>query len=485
MKQYLGYDPYESTYAAALTVTGDTIVEQVKNDYDDAGNVIFTTTWRRSSESTSPTGELTGASARVSYVAHWYDDIGRPTATANYGALTSAPTREDSAPASSDTVLVTQTYYNDDGEAYKTIDPAEKEHRTTFDDAGRVTKTVQNYTDGDPATGTSDQDVTVETTYNPDGLVETLTAVNSTTGNQITTYYYGTTLDDSDIARADLLRAVVYPDSDDSGTPPSSGPDGVYDRVEYKYNRQGQRTEMMDQNETVHEYSYDHLGRLTDDAVTELADGVRHRRQRPTDPSRTYEVRGMIETITSYDAAEGGTALNQVEFTYNDLGMPEKAYQAHGGEVDGSTPYVQYSYDETNSAGQFTKGLRLLETRYPNGRQIRYAYSGTHADVLNRANQLRDFADGLYDDELVAYQYRGAAEIIAASIMESSAWWSHTLDRFDRVTDHVWQTGVRLTSSAWATAMTARATASGARTRWPRRRASTWTSFTPTTGQIA
>ena len=149
----------------------------------------------------------------------------------------------------------------------------------------------------------------------------------------------------------------------------------------------------------------------------------------------------MIETITSYDAAEGGTALNQVEFTYNDLGMPEKAYQEHDGEVDGSTPFVQYTYDETNSAGQFIKGLRLTETRYPNGRQIRYAYSSAVADVVNRIDQIRDFATGLYDDELVAYQYRGAAEITGVSIMESSAWWSHTLDRFDRVTDHRWQTG--------------------------------------------
>ena len=187
-------------------------------------------------------------------MAHWYDEIGRSTATADYGALASPPTRPDSAPDSSDTVLVTRVYYNDDGEAYRTIDAAEKERRTTFDDAGGTTKTVESYTDGNPGTGTADQDVTVETTYTPDGQVETLTAVNSVTGDQVSTYYYATTLQDSEIARADLLRAVVYPDSDDSGTPPSSGADGVYDRVEYRYNRQGERIEMTDQNETIHTY---------------------------------------------------------------------------------------------------------------------------------------------------------------------------------------------------------------------------------------
>ena len=35
------------------------------------------------------------------------------------------------------------------------------------------------------------------------------------TGDQVTRYLYGTTLDDSEIARSDLLRKVIYPDSDD------------------------------------------------------------------------------------------------------------------------------------------------------------------------------------------------------------------------------------------------------------------------------
>ena len=108
-----------------------------------------------------------------------------------------------------------------------------------FDDAGRVVQTIENYVDGDPETGDSEEDVTVETTYTLDGQVATYTAVNPSTGDQVTQYVYGTTLDDSSVARSDLLRAVIYPDSDDTSDPLDDGVDEDYDRVEYDYNRLG------------------------------------------------------------------------------------------------------------------------------------------------------------------------------------------------------------------------------------------------------
>jgi YD repeat-containing protein len=46
------------------------------------------------------------------------------------------------------------------------------------------------------------------------------------------------------------------------------GIDGVYDRVEYKYNRLGHVIWTKDPNETVHEYAFDGLGRQTADRVT-------------------------------------------------------------------------------------------------------------------------------------------------------------------------------------------------------------------------
>ena len=72
------------------------------------------------------------------------------------------------------------------------------------------------------------------TGYNADGNVSTITAVNSATGNQVTTYVYGTTLTDSAIATSILKRAEVYPDSVDAD-----------DRITFKYNRQREETEMQ------------------------------------------------------------------------------------------------------------------------------------------------------------------------------------------------------------------------------------------------
>ena len=166
---------------------------------------------------------------------------------------------------------------------------------TIYDSAGGVVKTIENYIDGDPATGTSDEDVTALTTYAPGGQIATYTAVNPATGNQTTTYVYGTTLSDSGVARGDLLRAVIYPDSDDT---PSlgNGTDGIYDRVEYKYNRLGQQIEVKDQNQTVHDYSSTpsagrrRIGDLPSGNPHDIDDTVLR-------IDRTYEVRGMIENI--------------------------------------------------------------------------------------------------------------------------------------------------------------------------------------------
>ncbi len=62
-------------------------------------------------------------------------------------------------------MLVRSAEYNARGEAYKIVAPAGREDRVLHDDAGRVIRTIENYVDGDPSTGSSDEDVTVATTY--------------------------------------------------------------------------------------------------------------------------------------------------------------------------------------------------------------------------------------------------------------------------------------------------------------------------------
>ena len=148
--------------------------------------------------------------------------------------------------------------------------------------------------------GEFDRNVTVRYSYTPDGKLATLTAVNSVTGDQVTQYIYGTTLSDSFVAASTLLRAEIYPDSDNTADPLGDGPSGVYNRVEYAYNGQGQIVTKKDQNGTVHEFVYDGLGRLTQDCVTTAGTGID---TAVLSIAASYEVRGLPQNFTSYDNA--------------------------------------------------------------------------------------------------------------------------------------------------------------------------------------
>jgi hypothetical protein len=79
-KQFLGFDVAETSYADALTVTGDTILKQVETTWDAGGHATQRTIRRRLHNATG-TGELTTPSgsqpkARVSYTPMYTLDFG-------------------------------------------------------------------------------------------------------------------------------------------------------------------------------------------------------------------------------------------------------------------------------------------------------------------------------------------------------------------------------------------------------------------------
>jgi len=313
----------------------------------------------------------------------------------------------------------------------------------TLDNLGRVTTSERYWDDdGNPATGGDDEDVTVATTYTVGGQVATYTAHNPDTGNQTTTYVYGSSVGGvtPEIYRSDLLRAVIYPDSDDT-TALGDGTDGVYDRVEYRYNRQGQVTQMKDPGGTVHEYAFDGLGRQTADKATTLGTNIDGSVRRI---ERSYEVRGMVASITSYDATTGGNAVNQVLREYNDFGLLEKEYQEHDGLKDANSLYVGYNY-----AGA-ADGLRLESVRYPNGRLVHYTYgtAGSDADNLSRLDAIKADNSGTPGTTLASYTYLGLGTVVREDYEEPDVrldLWGGTsgtfqgFDRFGRVVDHLWR----------------------------------------------
>jgi len=88
-KSYMSYDASETSYADALTVTGDTVISQMETTYDAAGNSIQTAIRDRLNDATG-TADLTSISgsqpkARVTNQAMWFDSINRLIDTGDYG----------------------------------------------------------------------------------------------------------------------------------------------------------------------------------------------------------------------------------------------------------------------------------------------------------------------------------------------------------------------------------------------------------------
>jgi len=424
---YRGYNPSGTSYSQAGTLTNDVILEQTQNTFDEVGNTVSQASFQRLNDAPSSGSGSTGAlsygtqpKARVSYTANWFDGVDRSIATANYGAIASF-TPPSTPPSSSSTVLVNSAAYNEAGQVSGTTDPMGYITETTYDNAQRRTQLIED-------SGSGLLNRTTNWTYTPDNLIATLTAVNAITGNQTTTYAYGTNLTTSGVARNDLLASVTYPDS-------VSGSDVVSNT----YNTQGQPATVTDQRGTVRTLSYDKLGRQTDDGVTTVGSGTDNTVLRI---SIAYEVRGMPSTITSFDNATpgSGTALNQCALTYNSFSQLTEEQQDHNGTVSGSSPSVQYGYD---SGGSSSNEIRLSSLTYPNTRVISYNYASGMDATLNRFTSISD--TGV---TLASYTYLGQSSVVRIQYPQPGVWldlWGGTsgtfngLDQFNRVIDQRWQ----------------------------------------------
>ncbi|HEY1602261.1 MAG TPA: hypothetical protein VGG64_21845 [Pirellulales bacterium] len=232
------------------------------------------------------------------------------------------------------------------------------------------------------------------------------------------------TLSNSAVARADLLRSVTYPDG------------GV---VSYEYNRQGQVTQMTDQNGTVHQYAYDLLGRPTADSVITLGTGIDGAVRRI---ARTYNTAGLPQNVTSYSAATGGTVANDIFYQYNGFQQLTAEYQSHSGAVNtSSTPAVQYTYADGSQ-----NTVRLTEITYPSGNGPSYEYAGPYSDddMLSRVTQIMDSSGPVVDYVYLGLKTFVQVEYPDPGIRYDLAFGSGSnlyagLDNFGRVIDCRWR----------------------------------------------
>jgi len=429
---YAACNSSSQTYATAGTVAADTVMQQTLNTWDAASNLVFQAVSQRDDNATG-TGPLNGPSgsqpqARVSYAAMYPDALGRILTTANYGTNAgSAVTPPSVAPSPSDTILVSSNAYDDAGNLNVVTDPQGTVTQRFFDALGR------------PWQMTEGAGVAVRTTYysyDANGKIARLTAVNLTTGTQVTQWIYGTTTPASEVASNELLYAKIYPDSS-----------GGSDQIVYAYNRLGQVIEQTDQNGTVRQFDYDGLGRLTDDMATTIPTGVDNTIKRI---SRTYEIRGLLQNVTSYDNATpgAGSVVNDVQRVYNTFQQLQTDYQSHSGAVNTSTtPKVGYAYaDGTDNT------IRLETITYPNARALNYAYgtSGSVDDLLSRVTGIGDSGT----TTMVAYTKLGLDRTVVVQYPQPDIRMTYIklsgepvgdggdqytgLDRFGRVVDNRW-----------------------------------------------
>jgi YD repeat-containing protein len=238
--------------------------------------------------------------------------LGARLATANYGTNNgSAWSRPDNVPARSDDILINSSVYSDAGDLTQKLDPAATVTLIEYDDKGRVIRTVNNYVPGGGSSSSGldqDRNQTVLLTYNGIDEVLTSTCENPVTGNQTTTYDYGVTQSASKLNSNDLLQTKTLPGSI---------------ITTFEYNRQGQVIVQTDNAGTVHEYTFDKMGREVSDEVTAFGTDVD---DFVKEIVTVYERRGMVTLKTSL--GDSATVRNQVKLEYDDYRKLQKDFQA-------------------------------------------------------------------------------------------------------------------------------------------------------------
>ena len=478
---YTCYNANESptNYSAAMSVTGDTVVDQTQTWYDAGSRVVAAAEYQRFPTDNSSTGALTAANSYVTASVDWYDNADRPTYQVNYG-------REDTgsgqthyifdtngnliagsdgnplvseetppAPNSSNDYIVSETVYdpvyNAVGPVVETIDNAGQITWTQSDLMGRTLRTIENYVpagldqNGNPVAADTAEDVTTDYQYDTFGRLATLTAYDangSTLVPEQTKYFYQSTLD------ASLQTTQVSPDSTDTLSQDSTTLDWTItndtgQETSTTYDWMGRATTQTDERGVVHSYTYDSAGRLTDDIVTSLGRSGQNVDGTVRRISTAYDDVGRVHTVTSYADTAGTTVVNQVQDAYDGWGNLIQEWQAQtGAVVVGTTPSVQYTYAD-GATGGVAAYVRMTDVIYPNGRDISYSYgtAGGMDDILSRTYEI-----GSGSDTYSSYAYLGAGTIVTESYLEPQVQLDYSAnnyaawDRFGRVVAQIWAT---------------------------------------------
>lgn len=395
------------------------LVEATEFTLDEVGNVQKTIRKELNHDDTDGM-DLTNNDDYVrTYVYRWYDDAHRLSDTVNYGTnnadgwkdTSTAPTYGASAPARSDTVLVTTYAYHDLGWRDKVTDPKSVATFSEFDALGRVTRK-------DEADGTGGDRIT-KYAYNGLGSLTSITA-DLTTTDQTTEYVYG------DTQSARWVTTIKYPATDtENGKTLGEASSETYDQIVMTYNIDGTLATRTDQNGNMLTWSYDSLRRKTEVEVTTVGSGVDSTVRAFT---WTYNDDGLVERATSHsdttpDTSTWTDALNQIKYTYDDGNNLTTMEMDHDSEVGDNTGVDTRSISLTYGTDFTTSGnyKRVNYVTYPSGRKVWYGYThhdtaNTFQDTINdkfsRIGQIAKDNSGAIGDIMAHYDFNGLRRMV-------------------------------------------------------------------------
>jgi RHS repeat-associated protein len=439
----LGNSP-SPTWVNATSLQGSIVLEQTDYTYDEVGNLILSIGRQRFHDAAAVAGALgtptSGISARVSYAASYYDAANRVTATVDVGTNGGTSyVRPTSTPAGSATTLLTTYDYDVAGRVQTFVDPRGITSAMVYDALGRTTISIKNFMGGAPG---AEYDVMTVDAFDAAGRLTSRTADPLTgTSPQVTAFVYGVSpATGSLMASNDILAETRYPD-------PLTGEPSSTDRDVYTVNALGERLTYTDRAGTTHTYTYDVVGRRISDTVTTLGTGVNGAVRRI---ETAYDALGNATSVTSFNAATGGSAVNQVVRAFTSFGQLTSEWQSHTGLVSlATTPRVQYAYSQSTLGAQ----TRLSQMTYPDGYTLSLNSTGYDLFAGRVTNISGAQAGSGTSGVLEAFKYLGASTVAERSRPEVGITLTMAttagvngdggdkytgLDRFSRVVDQRW-----------------------------------------------
>lgn len=408
----------DTTYSDASGVSGDDVLEESHTGLDaKTGRPLLQFTVQRNhnaapgagynalySDSNNLTMNPSYLNGRVQITAMWYDDWDRVTdsvAFGTYGGSTFTRTSM-SVPSRSDSSLRTSYSYDYWGRVDYVTDPGPTGgstgvvQATVYDDLGRKVKTIDNYVNGVPGGGTNDvEDRVVEYAYT-NGNMTSMTRKIAGGSDQVTTYTYGTTTSNSNVATGHLLLSITYP-------PVSTGP-----TVTYFYNALSQVAKTTDPSGNIVENTFDAGGRVTQRYASTIVSGFDSRVEKIV---TTYTIRGQVWTVQQQSA--GGTVRDEVQFTYDGWGNPKTMVQDPDSAVSGgsgrSAETTTYTWAKNSTSGGW-QSMILTETDQPGGVVIKPQYGTltTISGLVGRPDSLDDDAGKV---TIAEYLYLGVRTV--------------------------------------------------------------------------